>query len=266
MIKETITRNLLIYRRSYPLSFLFEVIIHGIVELTLPLLLYYWIFEGAVSESFINSTNSKDYVTFVTLGEASYLLTSITLMNVGRSIISEIREGTVEPLFLSPKPRIYYYLGIYLEQSLRTLVQIFFVFLMGILFGAKISFEQIPAIFLMLLIISVSAFSTALTLSSIMIFSRDTYIVQNTVIYIVGLLSGIFFPREYLPKVLQNIGSFIPLTEALSIFRKVIINGEKLYMFGSELVLIFFLSSLYILIGLLWLRKIEDTIFEKMYS
>jgi ABC-2 type transport system permease protein len=66
---------------------------------------------------------------------------------------------------------------------------------------------------------------------------------QNTVMAVANLimmpqmfLSGVFFPREALPELMQKITAFFPLTYLSDGMRQVMINGATLYQVRWDLV------------------------------
>jgi len=60
---------------------------------------------GNLDGEFGKYTGGADYMTYIVLGSALNVLAVSTLMNIGRALISELREGTLETLLLSPAPR-----------------------------------------------------------------------------------------------------------------------------------------------------------------
>jgi len=84
-----------------------------------PYFLYLYFAKERISDDFISYTNGADYLTYIVLGSALNTLAVAVLMNVGRALITELREGTLEPLLLSPASRTGYFLGCLFEQSSR---------------------------------------------------------------------------------------------------------------------------------------------------
>lgn len=259
-------KNRIINNRAYPLSFMIQRVVGGIFAIFFPMFIYYFVFEGHISSEFEHFAQTRDYVTYIILGDSVYILCFATLMNVGRCMIQEIREGTLENLLLSPASRIGYFIGVYVEQFMRSLIEFFVVFLFGTIFGARISFTKIFSLILILFIISVSCFSMAILMSMIMILTRDTYLTQNTIVTLIGFISGIFFPVELLPRWVQFFSNGIPITVGLKYFRAVILSNS---LFVENLRLLAFIileSVVYFLISIFVFKRIEKKLIEEVYS
>lgn len=253
-------------KRAYPWSFMLSRIFEGVFSICVPFVIYYFIFEKNVSDVFQSYAKTSDYITYIVLGESVYVVAFATLMNVGRCMILEIREGTLDIFILSPASRMGYFLGAYLEQILRSLFEFGIVVLIGLILGAEIRISQLPLLIIMLFTISLSCFSCAMLLSSVMVFTRDTYLTQNTLFTIIGLVSGALFPTQILPHGLQILGSLIPLTHGLTAFRNCILRGESILQNISPLLIMLGLSVIYAVVGFAFLRKLEYKLIENIYS
>lgn len=259
-------KNRIINSRAYPLSFMIQRIVAGMFAVLFPLFIYYFVFEGRVSSDFQYFTQTKDYVTYIILGNSVYILCFSTLMNVGRCMIQEIREGTLHTFLISPASRIGYFVGVYLEQLMRSLIEFMVVFFFGIILGARIPFIKVFYLIIVLFIISVNCFSMAILMSMVMILTRDTYLTQNTIITLIGFISGIFFPIELLPKWIQFLSNCIPITVGLKLFRAVILS-DSLFVENLKLLVVVVLESIaYFLIGILIFRRIEKKLIEEIYN
>lgn len=253
-------------KRAYPWSFIMQRIIEGILSICFPVFIYYYIFHMNTSDLFLKYTNTSDYITYIVLGEGLYIIAFATLMNVGRCMIMEIREGTLDTFLLSPASRIGYFIGTYCEQFFRSIFEFIIIILTGFLFGAKIPIDKLPLLIFLLITVSLSCFSLAILISSIMVFTRDTYLTQNTIITVIGLVSGVLFPIQILPLYLQFIGFMLPITYGLIIFRNCIIAGEPLAHNMFSLLIMFILSVLYLIIGYVFFKKLEHRLIEEIYS
>ena len=219
VIISSFKKNYRINKRAYPFSSMFEKVISGVISITLSFILYFIVFKGSLSEKFITGANTTDYITYIVIGQASYSLIFSTLLNVGRSLISEIREGTIEPLIISPANKIYYFLGIYLEQFYRTVIEFLVVIFIGMFFKANITKLNYSYIIIFVILVSISSFSISVFLAAIMVYLRDSYLTQNTIIISIGLLCGIYFPISYLPNCIQKFSLLIPFTDLINMFR-----------------------------------------------
>lgn len=262
-IFSTYKRNRRIQLRAYPISFMFQRMVGAMLSLLLPVLLYYFVFDKNLSNDFNSQTNGMNYLFYACLGYCAYSITIATLMNVGRAFILEIREETIDSFLVSPASRIGYFLGVYLEQIGRSLIEFSVIFVFSLFLGMPFEFASIPVMVFSIFLLSVVSFSMSILLSSVMIFTRDTFITQNTLFILLTVLSGITFPVKYLPNSIQIIINLIPLTHAINIFRSIIYLKEvpiqSVYIVAIE-------STIYLLTGYYWFKNIEKKLIEEVLS
>lgn len=265
-ILATYVKNRQICIRAYPVSLIVQRIVDGVVSVCFPAFIYFFLFKRDVSTTFITYTGTDDYLSYIVLGNCCDVLSVAILMNVGRCMISEIREGTLEPFLISPASRIAYFVGCYMEQFRRAILEFVVVLLIGMLFGTRISIYKVPLLIFFILFISTACFTVSILLSTIMVFTRDTYITQNTLFLLVNFLSGVNFPTEYLPKILQIVGNMYPITPLLRAFRLCVLGGENLNHVLFLLLQAAVLSIVYFFIGYLWFRKLERKLVEQVLA
>lgn len=267
VIKAVYKKNREIVLRAYPWSFMISRTVGGIFGLILPLVLYYFIFDKKLSIDMKNSVGDISYITYVVTGEILSILSFSTLMSVGRCLITEIREGTLDTFLLSPASRLGYYIGTYLEQFWRSILEAVIVLIFGIIFGARIDIVRIPALIAVMVIASFSFFSLAMLVSSIMVYTRDTYLVQNTFYLIMHFLCGVVFPIEYLPRLFRIISNLFPLTPSIKLFRLCISyspdSEKEMVILVIQIIL---LSSIYALMGYFTFRKMETKLIEDVLA
>jgi ABC-2 type transport system permease protein len=225
-----------------------------------------YVFKDALTTSFEQATQSTDYFTFAIIGSALMVLSVASLMNVGRTMMGEMREGTFESLMLSPAKRPLYFVGCWLEQIYRSFFEFFPTLIIGTLLGAQVFNSSIASLFIVYLITIVSLFGLSICLAAVMIWSRDTYLTQNTLFILMALTCGVLCPRALLPEALQWIGSLIPLTYALDIFRAVTMQQQNLSSQLPAITLCLGLSGVYGLAGTVFFRLFERRINERVLN
>ena len=107
-------------------------------------------------------------------------------------------------------------------------------------------------------------FGLSLILGCVMIYARDTYISQNTLFAAIFLVCGITFPKEYLPRMLQFVGSIIPVTDSLTLMRAAFLGGMTTERFINIALRVLLLGTVYVLAGLPLSKKLEKIALEKM--
>ncbi|MBW9169894.1 ABC transporter permease [Clostridium estertheticum] len=266
IIAATYKKNRIVAKRAFPWTLIIGRFIAGFFTVIFPYFIYNFFLKGSLSESFNKYTNQSDYITYIVLGSAFLILGRSIMMEVGRAFITELREGTLEPFLLSSASKTGYFIGCLVEQLGRSILQLSVVLLLGIVFGAHIigifSFQSIIVIFLAIL----GFFSMALILSSIMLYTRDTYITQNTLFTLMAFVSGVSFPVEYLPTWLQCISHLFPMTPALKLFRLAVISNQSIMQHMDLILELLILSGVYILIGVVWFNKLEKKLTENIFG
>ena len=138
VIYTTYRKNRIGVLRAVPWSFVISRILNGISQIIFPYFIYHYFMHGNLNNQFNEYTNGADYMTYIVLGSALNILAVSTLMNIGRALITELREGTLEMLLLSPAPRSQYFLGCLLEQTTRALLEFGTVLITGTILGADL--------------------------------------------------------------------------------------------------------------------------------
>ncbi len=171
----------------------------------------------------------------------------------GISFLRERIGGTLERLLATPitKPEIVlgYSLGFGIFATLQVIVLLTFVLmrldvpalgpLPSFTIGLDVPIAGSPLLaFVLALLLALGAVNLGIFLST---FARtELQILQFIPIVIVpqGLLSGIFWPVDSLPAVLQPVARVLPLTYAVEALRDVMIRGHDLSAAGVQLAII----------------------------
>ena len=103
-------------------------------------------------------------------------------------------------------------------------------------------------------------------LSSVMLYTRDTYLTQNTLFVTMSLVCVITYPIQYLPDWVQNVAQIFPLTPAVTLFRNVVIGHENLISNHLLIVQILVLSGIYLVLGMIWYQSMERKLVESIFG
>ena len=252
--------------RAVPWSFMISRITTGIIQIVIPYFIYAFFMEGNVTDTFYRYAGGADYMTYVVLGSALNVLAVSTLMNIGRALITELREGTLEMILLSPSSRGPYFAGCLMEQTTRALLEFGTVLLVGACCGARLgrifTVSSLAAVALAVL----SFFCMGLLLSGVMLYTRDTYITQNTLFVSMSLVCGIAFPIQYLPRWVQCLAQIFPLTPAVTLFRNVVTAGQSILENQQLIWQVLLFSAGYLAAGYIWNRKLERSLLESIFG
>ena len=140
------------------------------------------------------------------------------------------------------------------------------VILAGVALGAKLRALLSLSAFLSILLAVFGFFCMGIFLSGIMLYTRDTYITQNTLFITMSLICGIAYPIQYLPRWVQCFAQIFPLTPAVTLFRNIVI-GRQYMVDNIWLILhVFVLSGIYLAVGLLWNKSLERRMIESIFG
>lgn len=263
-LNATFVRNFIIQLRAYPKDFFIGNLLTGIYTALSAFFMYNLLFKGNMNASFKQYAGTGDYISFVIVGTAVYLYVVRTCLNVSRSLITELRTGTLESIMIAPFNRIQYFIGSMLQQTITTSGEIVIAIVISVPFG--LSFPNFNLLsFLASFAISLFAFfSLSMVLACIMLYSRDTYISQNTLFLAMFLLCGITYPVQYLPSAVRIISSLIPITGAVTLIRGSALLGLGINEQIGTMLYVFLLSVVYCFIGFKLIKRIEYIALEKI--
>jgi ABC-2 type transport system permease protein len=153
-----------------------------------------------------------------------------------------------------------------LQQTVTTSGEVAVILLVCLPFGVEFSgFNGLAALIGMVLSLT-SFFALSLILAAIMLYTRDTYISQNTLFAIVFLICGVTFPVQYLPVPVQWLAQGIPVTVALEIIRNSTLGGMTAAAQIGDYVRIAAMSAAYCVIGFTLIKRVESAALEKIFG
>ena len=264
VLRGTLKKNLLIQCRAYPMSFMVGSLLTGIYTSVGAWFLYHLMFGGKLSADFVKVAGTADYMSYVIVGCLVYLFVTRTCLNVSRSLITELREGTYESLMIAPFHRAEYFLGNMLVQTVTTSLEILVSILAAIPFGLHFTGVNPVAFFFTMLLSLYAFFAVSMVLGCVMLYTRDTYISQNTLFVFLFLVCGITFPAEYLPLWLQRITDWIPVKGAVALIRGSTLLGSGIKDQIQTAVWVLSISTVYLAAGFFLMKRTEKQALEKM--
>jgi ABC-2 type transport system permease protein len=179
------------------------------------------------------------------------------------TVVSFLRErttGTLERIMVTPAARSEILLGYMIGFGVFALLQSLAIVLVAVLI-LRINYEgNLFLIFVMTASLSLGAVNLGIFLST---FARtELQAVQFIPVVIVpqGLLSGVIWPVDTLPRWLEGVAQALPLTYANSSLRNIMLKGESIAdagVYGNLAVLIAFAGA-FLVLGSLTLRQRLD--------
>lgn len=264
VLRGTLKKNLLIQFRAYPVSFFMGNVLSGFYITLAAWMMYKLLFEKNLDSNFMNYTGTNDYMSYVIVGCLIYIFIVRTCLNVSRSLITELREGTLESLMLAPFRRVEYFLGNMLVQTVTTTIEVLVSLLVAIPFGVNFSHCNFISFLIVAIVALYAFFGVSMILGCLMLYTRDTYISQNTLFAFLFLVCGITFPSQYLPEWLRVIAEFIPVTKSVTLIRNSVLLNMGVKEQIATIINVFLVSTVYVLAGFKLMKKSEEVALEKM--
>jgi len=147
------------------------------------------------------------------------------VMGMGRAVAGEKREGSLTRVFLTPTSNVTIILGTLLFYVIFEIFRSSFLIFIAInFFHIKIEGSLI-VVFVVVMIYAGVSTAIGMFLSSIVKTEQQYFAVAMLVGLPTMFLSGVFFPLQAMPKILQMLASFLPVTYAAEALRGIMIKG-----------------------------------------
>jgi ABC-2 type transport system permease protein len=194
---------------------------------------------------------------FLLVGMFGLITWSSAIWASGYAIEWERQEGTSAALFLSPASRAAVVAGYGLGSLIWYLPSFAAILLLGFLTGARLVVTDPLALGLAALSLVVASLAAGFFFSGLFILSRRGNLIANFLQGPIYLLGGFMVPRSRLPGILHPLSNAIPASHAVDALRATALSGASLSHAGPEIGLAFAVSAVYVLIGLIGLRRVE---------
>jgi ABC-2 type transport system permease protein len=260
MIRAVFQKNLISALRGEYLDFVISRLTAAIFTIASALVIFE-ISGGQSSAAFAQYTGSMDYRAFIIIGAALYSITMSIFLNVSRILMTELREGTIEAVFIAPFQRWRYYSGSQLAQMFLTAFDTFLCIVFAMFLRIQIQIH-LPTLLIGLILLYLTMFGISCFTSLLMIYLRDTFFIQNTIFPLLILFGGYLFPVQMLP--VERVLQWFPLQRAVTLIRSSLLLGENSI---APRDLIFLLSAASIaFLGLKILPRLEKYAIEHHLS
>ena len=210
---------------------------------------------NAIALKMLYNPQMKSSYNFVP-GIMGILLMLICAMMTSISIVREKERGTMEVLLVSPvRPFL-----IILAKAVPYLVLAFVVLLAILLMSHFVLFVPIAGSLWLILLVSTIYIFMALSLGLLISTIAKTQmaaLLMSAVMLLMPctMLSGMMFPIESMPHVLQWVAALIPPRYYISAMRKLLIMGVSFRYVLSEVVTLLGMTTLFLTVALLKFNK-----------
>lgn len=211
--------------------------------------------SSAIALKMLYNPQMKSSYNFVP-GIMGILLMLICAMMTSISIVREKERGTMEVLLVSPvRPFL-----IILAKAVPYLVLAFVVLLAILLMSRFVLFVPIAGSLWLILLVSTIYIFMALSLGLLISTIAKTQmaaLLMSAVMLLMPctMLSGMMFPIESMPHVLQWVAALIPPRYYISAMRKLLIMGVSFRYVLSEVVTLLGMTALFLTVALLKFNK-----------
>ena len=203
------------------------VLVTSLVQPIIFLILFTQVF-GAVATNAINAgAGSISYETFLVPAIAIQVALAAAVTS-GVGLVNDIEEDVFEKVLVMPMNRGAVFAGKSAAEILRIVVQIAIILGLGVLLGAEIAMGVLGAIGIMLIGLLFSIWFLAYS-NILAVLTKDqesTIIGANLLQFPLLFLSSAFLPLGSLPRWIQVIAAFNPVTYGVDAARALMLNRD----------------------------------------
>jgi ABC-2 type transport system permease protein len=186
---------------------------------------------------------------FVAPGFIALNVMASGLTALGVALARERESGTLDGILMSPTSRTSIILGKTISHSLRNLFQGAVTILIAILlFGITIRGNPILILFI-LIIGTISFLGFGIVATAVTKEQESAQLVLGLLQFPMLFLSGVLFPIEQMPSLLQAVSKVLPLTYAVEALRKVMILGTEIDAVITPLTILIILGAITMILG-----------------
>jgi ABC-2 type transport system permease protein len=176
-----------------------------------------------------------NYFQFVAPGIMAMVVMMSLMTGLPHAISYEKDTGTLDGMLVAPVNRLSIIFGKVLAQTTRGMIQGLLILVLAILIFGVVIYGNILLVVFLLLLGVFSFVGLGILITSFIENEETASMVMMTFMFPMMFLSGVFFPIQQMPWVMQNIAYALPLTYATSALRKVIILGADVTTISTEI-------------------------------
>ena len=158
--------------------------------------------------------------------------------------------GTLDGMLVAPINRLSIILGKTLAQTVRGMIQgVLLLGLAVLLFGVTI-YGSLLLVFLILFLIVFSFVGLGIMITSFTNNEQSASMIMMTIMFPMMFFSGVFFPIEQMPEIMQYIAKVLPLTYGTDALRSVIVLGADIPAIANELLFLVIFGLVFLVISI----------------
>jgi len=235
---------------SYKLSFLLSY-----SHILFQVLIYYFIAQilKASTTSYL-ADYGGDYFAFALIGHAFAEYFSQALKGVSTYIRKAQTTGTLEALLVTQTEIPTLIIGSTLYGYVSTSINVLIYLVLGSLFGLRMHLANLPLALLIMLLTVISFNSLGIISASFIIVFKKGDPVEKLVSSVTRLLGGVYYPVSVMPRWMQTLAAFLPMSHSLDAIRRVLLLNYTLADVMPDILALIAFSVVLLPIGLVSFR------------
>ena len=171
---------------------------------------------------------SQRYIDFLIPGLLALALMQISVAGSGYNIVEYRRKGILKRIFVTPVRPKDFIGGLVISRLVITLIQLAFLLCVAVVLLSVPIEGSLFSLLIVVLLGTVIFLSLGFFMGSIAKTQQAIMLLGNIVTLPQMFLSGVFFPIDSMPELLQPVASVLPLSYVVSGLREIIVNGLSL--------------------------------------
>lgn len=214
--------------------------------------IYYFIARvfGSVAAPYLHAYGDN-YFAFVVIGVAFNEYLGLGMGAIANSIRDGQATGTLELMLLSPTRLPVALLSSTLWSYLFASISVLVYMLAGVALGMRLEHANVPAALLALVLAVLSFQALGLFAASLIILLKRGDPLGWAIRISSAVLGGVFYPMSVLPGWLRALAQLLPLTHALELLRRSLLNGAGLAELRGSLLALLVLTLVLFPLGML---------------
>ncbi len=171
---------------------------------------------------------SQGYIDFLLPGLLAFTLMTISISGSGFNLVEYRRKGILKRLFVTPVQPRDFILGLVLARLVLCVVQLSILLGIAVFFLGATVVGDYASLYLVIVLGTVIFLCLGFCLGSIAKTQQAILAIGNLFIFPQMFLSGIFFPIDSLPQLIQPLARVLPLSFVANALREISNNGLSL--------------------------------------
>lgn len=171
---------------------------------------------------------SQNYLSFLVPGLLAFTIMQISVAGSGYNIVEYRRKGILKRLFVTPLEPRQFIGALVISRSVICLVQLFILMLIAV-FMFDVSIAGTPLSLFVVIVLGTALFlSIGFCMGSLAKTQQSIMAIGNLVTFPQMFLSGIFYPIDILPELIQPLAHILPLSFLATGLRDIVVDGASL--------------------------------------